>query len=82
MLSTTMISKTSKLYICHLDKYIITFCNTYVQLTDEDKEVYEDFGRVVSTQWQDEILGILCIYIHTHVTYIIPHINYIHRVLI
>ena len=28
-----------------------------MQLTDEDEERYEEFSRVVSTQWQNEILG-------------------------
>ena len=40
------------------------------QLTEEDEQKYEDFGRVVSTQWQAEMLGMLytCIwYISTYV---------------
>ena len=44
------------------------------QLTEEDEQKYEDFGRVVSTQWQAEMLGIMlhtfvCTYVHVY-TYV------------
>lgn len=43
-----------------------------MQLTDEDEERYEDFGRVVSTQWQTETLGLVYTYA---TTFIIPYTN-------